>query len=194
MLHTQWGQLVYNSSGGYWLGTVKANIFRSWHVYYVPDWEGAFDVDEEEAPNDGPRELTAFDPSGDGPSEAQIAAYSHYLANESLLADMVVEALSNNLLAVLEQIDMDPITALATIGLDRVTAIAKMTSFYGLTLLRQEKEGLAYITLDFRCGWDPEHGISILIHGDTLLAVSGMADFTCRGDDLESHAACCRSL
>ncbi|GAA4344134.1 DUF6985 domain-containing protein [Flaviaesturariibacter amylovorans] len=45
----------------------------------------------------------------------------------------------------------------------------------GLRILEAHKEGLAYTGYLFRCTWEPEHGLGILMHGDRVVKI-GSAD------------------
>jgi hypothetical protein len=47
---------------------------------------------------------------------------------------------------------------------------------------------VGFSIFEFAVGWDEEHGRSILMHKDRVLAASGGADFTNRGSNLIPHA------
>lgn len=49
------------------------------------------------------------------------------------------------------------------------------------------------VAFDFSCGWEAEHGMSVLTHQNRVLACAGSSEFTCRGDSLLSHARLCQS-
>ena len=68
--------------------------------------------------------------------------------------------------------------------LDAPAGIVNLVEWKGLSVFDHGFDGRGLITLDFSCGWDEEHGVSLLMHDARLIEVSGLADFANRGDSL----------
>jgi len=60
----------------------------------------------------------------------------------------------------------------------------------GISLFEHGLDEAGFCTFDFDIGWDEEHGLSILMHKDKLLAASCAADLTGRGSSILGHAKC----
>jgi hypothetical protein len=58
----------------------------------------------------------------------------------------------------------------------------KQIDLLGITILSCVHAGVNLVAFDFNVGWDAEHGVSILMHKGEVLASSGIAHFTGRGD------------
>jgi len=58
----------------------------------------------------------------------------------------------------------------------------------GINLLDRGFDEIGFSLFDFAVGWDEEHGVSILMHRNRVLAASGLGDFTNRGENLIAHA------
>jgi hypothetical protein len=69
-----------------------------------------------------------------------------------------------------------------------MAGLKKQISWVSLGLFDHGWEGVGFITLDFRCSWDPEHGMSILMHRDRVIAEAGSAEWSNRGDSLIESA------
>jgi len=52
------------------------------------------------------------------------------------------------------------------------------------------RDEIGFLSFELAVGWDDEHGASVLVHAGTPFAMSGRADFTCRGNPA-GHAAYC---
>lgn len=70
------------------------------------------------------------------------------------------------------------------------SVLQKQISLTEISLFDTDIDGHGLFTLDFAVGWDEEHGVSVLMHRNKVIATSSLADFTCRGDSLLSHAKC----
>lgn len=73
---------------------------------------------------------------------------------------------------------------------DDKSVLKKQISITSISLCDTEIDGHGVITLDFEVGWDEEHGVSILMCRNKVIAASGSADFTGRGKSLLGHAKC----
>lgn len=78
-------------------------------------------------------------------------------------------------------------------SLDAPDGIKKQIVWTGLGLYDQGIDGVGLITVDFHCGWDDEHGISVLMHKGKVLCHGGLADYSNRGDSLLETAKCDQS-
>lgn len=57
-----------------------------------------------------------------------------------------------------------------------------------ITLIDDGIDEIGFSCFDFSVGWDDEHGISVLMHKDNVLAASCCGDFSNRGPNLIPHA------
>jgi hypothetical protein len=67
-------------------------------------------------------------------------------------------------------------------------ALETQCSLCGITILQPGLDHKSTVAFDFRVGWDPEHGISVLMHDGRVLAASGRGDFCGRADGGVGHA------
>ncbi|QDV87523.1 DUF6985 domain-containing protein [Planctomycetes bacterium TBK1r] len=70
------------------------------------------------------------------------------------------------------------------------SVLRKQIALADISLFDTELNGHGLFTLDFAVGWDEEHGVSVLMCRNKVIATSSCADFTCRGDSLLDHAKC----
>lgn len=73
---------------------------------------------------------------------------------------------------------------------DDKSVLQKQIALTDISLFDTELDGHGIFTLDFAVGWDEEHGVSVLMCRNKVIATSSCADFTCRGDSLLGHAKC----
>src|SRR5262249_11780604 len=80
------------------------------------------------------------------------------------------------------------------LGLMSVDGIRDLVVLVSINFLEQARDNESYVTFEFGCFWDHEHGISLLTHHGRFIANSGGSDFKSRGsaDRLEAHAKGCR--
>ncbi|WDQ14943.1 DUF6985 domain-containing protein [Rhodopirellula sp. P2] len=71
---------------------------------------------------------------------------------------------------------------------DDKSVLLKQIALTGISLFDTEIAGHGIFSLDFAVGWDEEHGVSLLMVRDKVIAKSGLADFICRGESLLDHA------
>jgi hypothetical protein len=80
------------------------------------------------------------------------------------------------------------------LGLVTPEGIRELVELCGLDFLEQARDGECYVTAEFGCCWDEEHGISVLLHHGEFIASSVGNDFCGRGstENVEAHARYCR--
>lgn len=71
---------------------------------------------------------------------------------------------------------------------ETIGALDSQIELIGINLLDHGFDEIGFSLFDFSVGWDEEHGASLLMHRDRILAASGLADFTNRGQSLIPHA------
>jgi len=77
---------------------------------------------------------------------------------------------------------------IAKYRLDTHDGIVNQVSWASLSLYECGLDDRGLISLDFHCGWDEEHGISLLMHDARLVAVSCLSDFSNQGGGLLAQA------
>ncbi len=176
--------------------TISRIIFKDCSVSIWLEPDGYFDeFSEDEMESPEPVGLTAFlEVSGKLVDEHE-AAFSYFVANaayyEKRLLDYLLVRSTENANAAKKADDNADLRAFIkkhAIGTE--PGLKQQVSWSGLSLYDHGWEGVGFITVDFKCGWDQEHGISILMHKDKIIAESGLADFSNRGDSLIEHAKC----
>lgn len=185
--------------GSLWQGRVPFRPLAGCWIHVSMDWGG--EVYYGTRPDDlgEAAPLLVHDRRGAGPSAAQEAAFRWVTADPNRVARTVLQAL---LPAVQECVRQgreaatEPDTrrafdeAVARYRLDTVDGIREQVELTGISLLEQERDGFAYVVFEFNCGWDEEHGASVLLHEGRVLAASIGGDFANRGtsENLEEHA------
>lgn len=71
---------------------------------------------------------------------------------------------------------------------DQPSAIDSQVELTSIGLIDDGFDDIGFTLFEFEVGWDEEHGFSILMHRDRVLAASCGADFTNRGANLVPHA------
>ena len=70
---------------------------------------------------------------------------------------------------------------------DDQSSLDSQIELIAINLLEDGLDEIGYSLFDFAVGWDDEHGVSVLMHRENVLAASGLSDFTNRGDTLLDH-------
>jgi hypothetical protein len=113
------------------------------------------------------------------PAAEQVAAYAHLKANEHEVVDAILRAVFKYV----KQLERDDF-----FGDDHTTAdgdpapvirapgdLKRNIAPQGVNVLEYAKAGHAYVGLAFRCTWDEEHQLGVLLHKSRVVAV-GQAD------------------
>jgi len=122
-------------------------------------------------------------------NEFHEGAYNHFIQNapsyEKRLLDYFFTKTEQNIATAIAAEDTPKLRAfIKKHGLDTPEGVKKQTAWSGITLYDHGWDVVGLITMDFDCGWDEEHGLSILMHRDKIIAEGGLAEFTNRGDGL----------
>ncbi len=115
--------------------------------------------------------------------EARALAYLHQIAKS-----VVQEALISHASHGMDRFSEGLPKFIEKYDLDKAEGIRNLISWEGLTVFDHGFLGRGVITLDFNCGWDEEHGVSLLMHDARLIAAGARADFSNRGDAMLDHA------
>lgn len=143
---------------------------------------------------DGHVAVVVHDEAGDGPDEPQRAAYRSLMKNQDQIAANILSGLVFGMkhYTSFAGSPFDPDAE--RLGLVSVDGVRELVALYEIHFLEQAKGKACYVTLEFSCCWDEEHGISLLIHHGKVIACSGSTnDFCNRGttENLEAHAKYC---
>jgi len=157
--------------------------------------EGLVGADDDPAgPDDAEREaralrgefaLTIADRGGSGPTPEQAAAVAYLTAHEPHVRRVALDAVAR--LARLARTAYDAYHDAAAGGAERyprdATAEDMLTRLRlsdvhveRPTKRRPARDGVAYVSLDFACAWDREHGVAVVLHRDRVVHVGTAGD------------------
>jgi hypothetical protein len=169
-------------------------IFKDCGVQIVlqEDYFDDYEADEIDRPN-ATTDLTANVEVAGRINEFHEGAYNHFVQNaaayEKRVRDYLFVKTQENLAAARAFEDTPKLRAfIKKHALDTPAGLSKQIEWTGLTLYDHGWESIGLITMDFNCGWDEEHGISILMHRNGIIAEGSLAEFSNRGDSLVEHA------
>lgn len=154
--------------GGYfWEGEA---LFASWKGYRprrraiaAPD--GTVTVSVKVADSDAPTP----------PSAEQIAAYRHLVEQEKVIGDAILQAVFARYPEEREAF-LDSMDEEAHDDCPEITSLAQLRPLIGLRslhVLREAKDGFAYLGFEFACAWDSEHGLGVMMHLDRCVSIGG---------------------
>jgi hypothetical protein len=119
-------------------------------------------------PSDGSVRVSVK-PAGAEPTGAQRAAYEFLLAEQRAIRDAVLARILAEYPEIKRQYELDTDEALP-----EVNDAAEFRSLLGLAnvhVLTVERDGRAYLGLEFGCEWEEEHGLGVLTHGARVVDV-----------------------
>lgn len=58
-----------------------------------------------------------------------------------------------------------------------LSSLDRQVYLYQVTILDRSDDDVAHVVFTFDVGWDDEHGLSVVMHKDKVLAVNGAGDF-----------------
>jgi hypothetical protein len=166
-------------------------IFKDCAVSIALEPDGLFmDYEEEQ---DDHIEVTAYVEVAGKMTDCHKTAFDHFIQNAAAYEERILRYLfaisSRNAGAAVEADDSRKLQAfIKKHSLHEMAGLKKQIDWIGLGLFDHGLDGVGFITLDFRCGWDPEHGVSILMHRDKVIAEGGLAEWSNRGDSLIESA------
>jgi hypothetical protein len=183
--------------GDPWLqASMGRNVFKDCAIRVMLDPSGLFD-DYPENQEESVR-LAAYCEIAGKIVACHKAAFNHFMENapryETRLLNYLLAKAKENLTAAIEAEDSPKLQAfIKKHSLRDVSGLNKQISWCGLGLFDHGWEDIGFVTLDFHCSWDVEHGISILMHRDRIIAEGGLAEWSNRGDALIESAKCTQS-
>ncbi|PQO42029.1 hypothetical protein C5Y93_27105 [Blastopirellula marina] len=171
-----------------WKSATKP-VFRNAVVKFVPP-------DINEPYGDSEFDITAFCESGNVPGSLHENAWNFLEAN----ADTIEANLRRKLFVhhmkgyrgfvdeIVPDLDDDELeewdAIRDAIAWETPIAIDSMYELIGVGLLEAGLDDCGCCYFDFNCGWDEEHGISILMHKTNVLAADGISGFANCGSEL----------
>jgi hypothetical protein len=131
-------------------------------------------------------ELAVSDKQGRGPCDEQLRAFKYFHRHEARIADAALAELvvvaSGHYVDLLGdeghgRLRTGVATTASQHGLLTPAGVRQQILLRSVCLLRQADRDLAYLSLDFDCGWDVEHGISLLLHKNQVVSTANRGDF-----------------
>lgn len=118
-------------------------------------------------------------------------AFQHLLRNAKQYEAAVCVVLESEIQALIEKALVSPNandarTLINRYALDRQDAASRLLSFCGLAIFDEGPSDHGFLALDFNCGWDEEHGLSVLMHMGKVLTVGAIGDFEDRAGELSN--------
>lgn len=200
---SEFGQLRREDYHSWCKGTIVFPALAMCRILFTVCWDGEIIERNTQLKLDDSVQVLVFSKDNCLPSQIQTAACSYLLQNQNEVATAVSQTLHQ---AVLQNIDearhaigdealkKNFDEAIAKHQLDTTEGVRKQVELSEIGFLEQGKDEHSYVSFDFDCGWDDEHGISILMHQDKVLAISSCADFYHRGEGLEAHINITQSI
>ncbi|MEK6233452.1 MAG: hypothetical protein N2C14_01975, partial [Planctomycetales bacterium] len=181
-----------------WRGETSLPVLARWDVrfYIWPDMWDENDEDGVPKPDRTEVGIEIWDEQGDGPSSAQEVAFQQVVRRQDALARDVLSFLhdhaTDGIEDALECIDSDEERdqfdqLIERHKLDQLEGVEKQLYLHRIGFIEQEKDGQSYLSFDFFCGWDDEHGVSLLVHDAKIIGSAVEGDFYNRRD-VEGHA------
>jgi hypothetical protein len=118
--------------------------------------------------------------SGDGFSsnQGQVNAYFHLLESHETIKAQIIQSLKDTLPNLL----LTEYSSLDTTCFPKVSALTPEFDFKdfigpsSINIEKDVKDNIAYISWNFYCLWDTEHGFDIITHKDRILEISPQSD------------------
>lgn len=142
---------------------------------------------------DGHVAVAVDDEAGNGPGDPQRAAFRFLSSHQDQVAANILAGLVYGMKHYSSFVGSPFQPAAERLGLVSVNGVRELVEVYEMHFLEQAKDNESYVTAEFSCCWDEEHGISLLIHHGRVVACSVGNDFCNRGstENLEAHAKYC---
>jgi len=157
-----------------WEGTVTLPAFAGFQCRRGP--YGTMSAAE---PSDGSAQITAESPDASGhapPSAAQAAAVELIRSRQVELRDALLDALLTEYEKVRDDLSGEFDADEAERVIPKVTSPDGFRNLIGLNAVHVqtvERDGLAYVGLEFGCTWDEEHALGFMTHGTRVVKVGG---------------------
>jgi predicted DNA-binding WGR domain protein len=142
---------------------------------------------------DGHVSVAVHDEAGNGPDDPQRAAFRFLMKNQGQVMANILSGLVFGMKHYSSFVGSPFQPDAERLGLVSVDGVRELVAPYEIHFLEQAKDNEGYVTAEFSCCWDEEHGISLLLHHGQAVACSVGLDFCNRGstENLEAHAKCC---
>lgn len=150
-----------------WEGTVK---LQAWAGFLVR--QGPYASASSSRPSDGTVQVNvSFD---ERPSAEQTAAFEHLLAHQHEVRDDILRAVIETYPVQQELYGYEDEAAAALMpDLDSPQDLKPLVGLSSVHVLRENKQGLAYIGFEFGCTWDNEHGVGAMTHKGRVITTGG---------------------
>ena len=148
----------------------------------LPAWEASQDGHERillrasPMPSDGLVTLSVASPDRVGalPTAEQAAAYLHLVDHQGEIRDAILQAVFDRYPEEQEAYGYTDEEAEELMpdlqSRDQLRTLVSLLSVYILTVA---KRGTAYVSFEFRCRWDVEHGLGAMTHAGRVVEVGG---------------------
>jgi hypothetical protein len=164
-----------------WVGTIRLPLFDRCKVRWEVNAESITPLPAKSVgkSRQGRFELVIEDPSREGPTAAQQAAVEHLQSHEQPLLDAVMRMAFRECRAVYYPESLPPLRGLDGDMRERRALFNTREGFEQLvrltavTVLRDEKRRVSYVSFDFFTPLDVEHGISVLFHKTKGIGFAG---------------------
>lgn len=205
--HPVFGKLVRDGDFPWWKGRLQYPSLAACRIRFILGWEGeVYPADpmrnRKAQPLSESVSLMVCDKAATGPTPTQEATYHYLVQHQQAIATAVFTALLPYAIEAIgvarheaeevgsiEEFD----AAIQDNSLDSLEGLRQQIELIEIGFIEEHKDGLAYLSFDFNCGWEEEHGVSVVVHAGTVLVVGGCADFYNRGSGLEAHIEGIRS-
>jgi hypothetical protein len=201
--YSGFGNLVRDDEYGWCKGTISFPSLAACRILFDIWWDGRVCEANNPSETTGSVPIVVLDTTNCIPSPAQNAAHLYLMQNQDEILSVVLQALNTTARSNVEEVRKNVSNAeilerfnhaITENQLDTVEGVKKQVELIEIGFLGQEKNKHAYVSLDFNCSWDNEHGTSVLMHKNQVLAISGCADFYDHGEGLEAHVELLQSL
>jgi hypothetical protein len=169
-----------------------------WTNHIIPDCVLRFElVDDEMFPVDKMSILqvgvTIGEQDEDGVYDFQKSCVEYIQGRPHEIRQKTLNACNHIVRAEYPQIYENPVNIekMANFATNTNDWINSLIELSGITIFNASFKGKCIYALDFNCGWDCEHGLSLLFIENHLMGISGKSDFCHRGDSILAHAEGC---
>ncbi|MBI1374163.1 MAG: hypothetical protein GC159_15710 [Phycisphaera sp.] len=151
-----------------WKGAFRSDVYDDCCIQL--EWDGGSRIEASTGkvpPPNGDLDLFVHDRTGTGPTAAQCRCFDWYVENARRLRGSILRLLYERLRS-FPELASDVIAELS------VDDVPRLIHCIGLNIFEQSEGGDSSYSLAFNCGWDPEHGVEVLLHGDSIIKFAGV--------------------
>jgi hypothetical protein len=155
-----------------WEGEV---VLPSWRGFHTP--RGRARREKNPGPPEGTVRIRFKSAGNQPPTEAQVVAYRWLIEHEAESAGELLSAVFTEYPRFREEFidaydDEDAQSAAQTAPpLEAPEQLSALMEPYCVFVLPVEKDGVAYVGLEFKCVWEAEHGLGVLTHKGRVVEV-----------------------